>query len=90
MREALKEFQGDINRRARGGGSAETVTVARGLAARVGGAGGDRGHADRVWWYVPSVSQMQALRTERAQLQASIEELNNQGARMQTHVRGRG
>jgi uncharacterized protein YukE len=36
-----------------------------------------------VRWYVPSVPQMNALRAERSQLQALIEELNNQGARMQ-------
>src|SRR5208282_2492079 len=36
-----------------------------------------------VWWYVPSVAQMTALRAEHAQLEASIEDLNNRGARIE-------
>lgn len=36
-----------------------------------------------VWWYVPTVAEMNQLRAERAQLQASIEELNTRGARIQ-------
>lgn len=35
-----------------------------------------------VWWYVPSVGEMSALRSERDQLQASIEQMSSQGARM--------
>ena len=35
-----------------------------------------------VWWYVPTVAQMTALRTEHAQLEASIEDLNKRGARI--------
>jgi hypothetical protein len=34
-----------------------------------------------VWWYVPSVSEMSALRSERDQLQASIEDLTQRGGR---------
>jgi len=35
-----------------------------------------------VWWYVPTVGEMTALRAERDQLQASIEDLNKRGAKM--------
>jgi hypothetical protein len=35
-----------------------------------------------VWWYVPSVSEMSALRAERDQLQASIEDLSRRGGRI--------
>jgi hypothetical protein len=35
-----------------------------------------------VWWYVPSVSEMQSLRAERAQLQASIDDLAAHGGRI--------
>lgn len=35
-----------------------------------------------VAWYVPPLAEITTLRTEREQLQASIEDLNNQGARM--------
>ena len=38
-----------------------------------------------VWWYVPPFSEMTALRAERNSLQASIGNLNNQGARV-THT----
>jgi hypothetical protein len=36
------------------------------------------------WFYLPSKSEMEALRTERAQLKASIEEWSNRGGRL-TH-----
>ena len=36
-----------------------------------------------VRWYVPSVSDMQALRTEKAQLMASIADLEQRGAKLQ-------
>ena len=36
-----------------------------------------------VWWYVPSVGEMDQLRAERAQLQASIAELAAHGGRIQ-------
>jgi len=36
------------------------------------------------WFYLPSKSEMEALRTERAQLKSSIEDLSNRGARL-TH-----
>ena len=36
-----------------------------------------------VWWYVPSVGDMQALRTEKAQLEASIAELAQRGGKLQ-------
>lgn len=42
-----------------------------------------------VWWYVPTVSQMQAMRTERAQLQASIEELSRRGGRIVMNTCGK-
>jgi hypothetical protein len=35
-----------------------------------------------VWWYVPSVSEMTALQAERDQLQASIEDLTQRGAKI--------
>ena len=35
-----------------------------------------------VWWYVPSVSEMKALRADRDQLQASIENLAQRGGRI--------
>ena len=35
-----------------------------------------------VWWYVPRVSEMTALRAERQQLQASIEDLAARGGRI--------
>ncbi|MEO7205663.1 MAG: hypothetical protein ABI145_02485 [Steroidobacteraceae bacterium] len=35
-----------------------------------------------VWWYVPPLSEISRLQTERDQLQASIEGLNKRGARM--------
>jgi len=41
-----------------------------------------------VWWYVPSVAQMTALRAEHAQLEASIEDLNNRGARIELNTCG--
>jgi G3E family GTPase len=37
------------------------------------------------WFYLPSKSEMESLRTERAQLQASIEDLSNRGGRL-THT----
>ena len=36
-----------------------------------------------VRWYVPSVADMQALRTEKTQLEASIAELEQRGAKLQ-------
>jgi len=36
-------------------------------------------------FYLPSKSEMEALRTDRAQLQASIEDLSNRGGRL-THT----
>jgi len=36
-----------------------------------------------VRWYVPSVSDMQALRTEKSQLEASIADLEQRGAKLQ-------
>jgi hypothetical protein len=41
-----------------------------------------------VWWYVPTVVQMTALRAERAQLEASIEDLNSRGARIELNTCG--
>lgn len=41
-----------------------------------------------VWWYVPSGGEVQALRTEKAQLEASIVELDQRGARMQHSLCG--
>ena len=35
-----------------------------------------------VWWYVPTVGEMSALRAERDQLQASIEDLSQRGGRI--------
>jgi chromosome segregation ATPase len=35
-----------------------------------------------VWWYVPGVSEMNALRAERTQLQSSITELTRRGGRI--------
>jgi len=37
------------------------------------------------WFYLPSKSEMESLRAERAQLQASIEDLSNRGGRL-THT----
>jgi hypothetical protein len=37
-----------------------------------------------VWFYLPSKSEMESLRAERTQLQASIEDLGNRGGRL-TH-----
>lgn len=41
-----------------------------------------------VWWYVPSVSEMSALRAERDQLQASIEDLTQRGGRIKLNSCG--
>ncbi len=41
-----------------------------------------------VWWYVPTVAQMTALRAEHAQLEAAIEVLNKSGARIQLNTCG--
>ena len=41
-----------------------------------------------VSWYVPSVSDMQALRTEKAQLEASIVDLEQRGGKLQISHRG--
>jgi len=41
-----------------------------------------------VWWYVPTVAQMAALRAEHAQLEASIEDLNSRGARIELNTCG--
>jgi hypothetical protein len=35
-----------------------------------------------VWWYVPPLSQIRALRAEQAQLEASIEDLHQRGAKV--------
>jgi hypothetical protein len=35
-----------------------------------------------VWWYVPTVGEISALRSERDQLQASIEDLSQRGGRI--------
>lgn len=35
-----------------------------------------------VWWYVPSMTQITALRAERSELQASIEDLSQRGGRV--------
>jgi hypothetical protein len=37
-----------------------------------------------VWWYVPSMSDIAARRAERAELQASIDDLTKRGAKMKT------
>ncbi len=36
-----------------------------------------------VWWYVPSVGEMDQLRAERGELQASIDDLSQRGERIQ-------
>ena len=36
-----------------------------------------------VWWYVPTVGEMNQLRAERAQLEASIKELSARGGRIE-------
>ena len=41
-----------------------------------------------VWWYVPSVGQMEQLRAERAELQASIADLTARGGRIQLNECG--
>jgi hypothetical protein len=41
-----------------------------------------------VWWYVPTVAQMAALQAEHAQLEASIEDLNQRGARIELNTCG--
>jgi len=41
-----------------------------------------------VWWYVPTVAQMTALRAEHAQLEASIEDLHNRDARIELNTCG--
>jgi hypothetical protein len=41
-----------------------------------------------VWWYVPTVGEMSALRSERDQLQASIEDLNQRGGRIKLNSCG--
>jgi hypothetical protein len=43
-----------------------------------------------VWWYVPPMSEITALRTERDQLTASIENLSQRGARMTHSLCGTG
>jgi hypothetical protein len=40
------------------------------------------------WLYLPSKSEMESLRTEREQLQASIENLSNHGARLKSSMCG--
>jgi len=35
-----------------------------------------------VWWYVPSVSDMQALRAEKAQLEGPIADLEQRGGKL--------
>jgi hypothetical protein len=39
-----------------------------------------------LWAYVPSVSQMDALRADKAKLEASIEALNKRGAKIVIHT----
>ena len=41
-----------------------------------------------VWWYVPTVGEMRALRSERDQLQASIEDLTQRGGRIKLNSCG--
>jgi len=41
-----------------------------------------------IWWYVPSASEMTALRAERDELQASLQTLTAKGARMQLSMCG--
>lgn len=41
-----------------------------------------------VWWYVPTVGEMSALRSERDQLQASIEHLTRRGGRIKLNSCG--
>lgn len=41
-----------------------------------------------VRWYVPPLSQITALRTEQAQLEASIQDLQQRGARIQLNTCG--
>jgi hypothetical protein len=41
-----------------------------------------------VWWYVPTVGEMSALRSERDQLQASIEDLAQRGGRIKLNSCG--
>jgi hypothetical protein len=41
-----------------------------------------------IWWYVPSVSEMTALRAEHNQLQASIEDLTQRGGRIAMNTCG--
>jgi hypothetical protein len=43
-----------------------------------------------VWLYLPSKSEMESLRTEREQLQASIEDLSNRGGRLKHSMCGAG
>lgn len=43
-----------------------------------------------VWLYLPSKSEMESLRTERTELQASIEDLSNRGGRMKHSMCGAG
>ncbi|SRR6266404_467933 len=42
------------------------------------------------WLYLPSKSEMESLRTEREQLQASIENLSNRGGRLKSSMCGAG
>jgi hypothetical protein len=41
-----------------------------------------------VWWYVPSVSQMNALRTQQAALEASATDLARRGGRIKLNTCG--
>jgi hypothetical protein len=41
-----------------------------------------------VWWYVPTMGEMSALRSERDQLQASIEDLTQRGGRIKLNTCG--
>jgi hypothetical protein len=41
-----------------------------------------------VWWYVPSMTQITARRAEQSALQASIEDLNQRGGRVQLSTCG--
>jgi hypothetical protein len=47
-----------------------------------------RGVFSMCWWYVPTVGEMSALRSERDQLQASIEDLNQRGGRIKLNSCG--
>ena len=81
---ALKALHPEIDRASPGADrSAESLALACFFAAPDGRVRRDRDHALAVWWYVPSVGQMNQLRAERAELQASIADLTARGGRIQ-------